>query len=102
MRFKFIAIMLVIFAASLGLGWLSMRHYNNYQARQQVVKSESAVTISQLQSALIDAQNTTKSFSAEYNKLHAECQKGLDFYNTQPPATKANKVAPNCGQPLIQ
>ena len=96
---KRVAIIVAATLAVAGASYLSVRHYQNYQklknhadqvAAQQVQAERQAEVVRQ--ASLLNA----------FNKLHAECEKGVSDYNALTPAVKAKSASPVCGSEVIQ
>lgn len=96
-------LMLLAVVIAGGSIYLSVRHYRNYQnyknhteviasqqAQEKITQDRKAEDVRQ--AALITA----------FDKVYAECEKGVTAYNQLTAAQKVKLVAPSCGAELVQ
>jgi hypothetical protein len=104
---KKIALLILAGVVAAGLTILCVRHYRSY--RQLKVESDKVATAQaekQISSDRAAEQVRQAALVTAFNKLHAECVKGVGYYNAYinslPVANRGKGAAPVCGAETVQ
>lgn len=81
----------------------SIDHYQaNQKTAEQATAKQDAAVVAAAEQSLRAEQARQATLIKSYNKLFAECEKGVAIYNGLPAATKTKTVAPVCGAEIVQ
>lgn len=98
---KKLLLLIVAVVAIAGLSKAAVAHYDQYKnknlAQAKVVALKQANEVTQAVNAVQkQADQKYSQLSQAYTSLQAECQKGVNAYDTLSPAIRAKLPAPNC------